>query len=157
MHGGRLDPGVQLIIKPFSYAALAAKVRNMLNAPAGPSRILVVEDEVLIQMLAADYLEELGLQAEIAGSAAEAQKKLLGSDAHFEAAIVDMGLPDAKGDVVIEQLRAINPHLAIVVASGEDEASIRERFKSDNSIIILSKPYAMEQLRSALRSIGLLD
>ena len=129
----------------------------MLNAPAGPPRILVVEDEVLIQMLAADYLAELGLHAEIAGSAAEATKKLLGSDVRFEAAIVDMGLPDAKGNAVIEQLRAVDPHLAIVVASGEDEASIRERFKGDNSVIVLSKPYTMDQLRSALRSIGLLD
>jgi DNA-binding response OmpR family regulator len=129
----------------------------MLNAPAAPSRILVVEDEVLIQMLAADYLAELGLQAEIAGSAAEAKKMLLGSDARFEAAIVDMGLPDAKGNVVMEQLRAVNPHLSIIVASGEDEASIRERFKGDNSIMVLSKPYTVDQLRSVLRSVGVLD
>ena len=128
----------------------------MLNAPAGPPRILVVEDEVLIQMLAADYLAELGLQAEIAGSAAEAKQKLLGSDVRFEAAIVDMGLPDAKGNAVIEQLRAVDPHLAIVVASGEDEASIREQFKGDSSIMVLSKPYTIDQLHSALRSIGLL-
>jgi signal transduction histidine kinase len=32
VHHGRLDPGVDLISKPFSYAALAAKVREVLEA-----------------------------------------------------------------------------------------------------------------------------
>ena len=43
VHEGRLDPGVQLITKPFTYAALAAKLRDMLDAGASPPRILVVE------------------------------------------------------------------------------------------------------------------
>jgi CheY-like chemotaxis protein len=30
-HHGRLDPGVQLITKPFSYGDLAAKVRDVLD------------------------------------------------------------------------------------------------------------------------------
>jgi CheY-like chemotaxis protein len=32
-HHGRLDPGVELITKPFSYAALATRVRDLLDAP----------------------------------------------------------------------------------------------------------------------------
>ncbi|MGZ8360306.1 MAG: PAS domain S-box protein [Allosphingosinicella sp.] len=32
VHHGRLDPGVELITKPFSYADLAARVRDMLDA-----------------------------------------------------------------------------------------------------------------------------
>ncbi len=32
VHDGRLDPGVQLITKPFTYAALASKVREVLEA-----------------------------------------------------------------------------------------------------------------------------
>jgi PAS domain S-box-containing protein len=33
VHHGRLDPGVQLITKPFAFAALAAKVRSVLDEP----------------------------------------------------------------------------------------------------------------------------
>jgi PAS domain S-box-containing protein len=32
VHHGRLDPGVELITKPFTYAALAAKIRRVLDA-----------------------------------------------------------------------------------------------------------------------------
>jgi nitrogen-specific signal transduction histidine kinase/CheY-like chemotaxis protein len=34
VHQGRLDPGVELIVKPFTYAALAAKVANVLGKTA---------------------------------------------------------------------------------------------------------------------------
>ncbi len=33
VHQGRLDPGVRLITKPFTYADLAARVREVLDAP----------------------------------------------------------------------------------------------------------------------------
>jgi hypothetical protein len=32
VHEGRLDSGVELITKPFSYSNLAAKVRDVLDA-----------------------------------------------------------------------------------------------------------------------------
>ena len=32
VHHGRLDPGVELIVKPFTFAGLAAKVRRVLDA-----------------------------------------------------------------------------------------------------------------------------
>ena len=31
VHHGRLDPGVELIAKPFTYSGLAAKVRAVLS------------------------------------------------------------------------------------------------------------------------------
>lgn len=31
VHQGRLDAGVQLITKPFTYAALAARIRDCLD------------------------------------------------------------------------------------------------------------------------------
>jgi signal transduction histidine kinase len=33
IHQGRLDPGVQLIVKPFNFASLAAKIRHIFDEP----------------------------------------------------------------------------------------------------------------------------
>ena len=41
-----------------------------------PGRVLIVEDEVLIRMLAVDMLEDLGFAIDEAGTAAEALQKL---------------------------------------------------------------------------------
>ena len=35
IHQGRLDPGIELLPKPFTYAALADKLRDMLGQGRG--------------------------------------------------------------------------------------------------------------------------
>jgi len=37
LHHGRLDPGVQLLSKPFNHADLASKIRRVLDADSAPS------------------------------------------------------------------------------------------------------------------------
>jgi len=55
VHDGRLDPGVSLLTKPFTYAALASKLSDTLEASEARG-VLLVEDEILIQMLAVEHL-----------------------------------------------------------------------------------------------------
>jgi DNA-binding NtrC family response regulator len=122
--------------------------------PTRSGRILVVEDEMLIQMLAVDQLESLGFEVETAASATEAMSKIkLNGD--LEAAIVDIGLPDRRGDVLIAEMRAIYPLMPIVVASGYGEAAMQKRFKDDDRITFLAKPYATEELKAALSALNI--
>ncbi|RPI41228.1 MAG: response regulator, partial [Hyphomicrobiaceae bacterium] len=153
VHDGKLDPGVQLITKPFTYAALAAKVRSILDAPPRSGRILLVEDEPLIRMAAVEQLEALGFKVETAGSAADAMSKLkLVGD--VEAAIIDVGLPDPTGDVLVSEVRVIYPKMPIIIASGYNAPELREKFKTDTLVAFLGKPYTEAQLRSVLSSLN---
>jgi CheY-like chemotaxis protein len=155
VHDGRLDPGVQLLTKPFSYAALSGKVRDMLDARGNPSRILVVEDEELIQMLLSAQLEDLGFEAEVTGSAAAAMAKLALLQGAFAAAIVDLGLPDANGNSLVSELRAHYPQLPIIISSGYDQGTLQRQFPAEQNIEFLSKPFTAEQLETAVRGLGL--
>jgi PAS domain S-box-containing protein len=154
VHEGRLDPGVQLITKPFAYAALSGKVRDMLDARAAPPRILLVEDEDLIQMLLGSQLEDLGFEVAIAGSAAAAKSKLALLQGQVDAAIVDLGLPDASGDSLVRELRTLYPALPIIISSGYDKATLQSRFPNTRCIEFLSKPFTAEQLEAAIRDLG---
>jgi CheY-like chemotaxis protein len=122
-----------------------------------PPKILVVEDEVLIQIVATDILEELGFEAEVAGTAAAAKGKLASVAGEVAAAIIDIGLPDAAGDVLVNELRALYPALPIVVASGQSESILFDQFKDYGKLSFLSKPYSAEQLALALRAVGALS
>jgi PAS domain S-box-containing protein len=154
IHDGRLDPGVQLLTKPFTFAGLSHKLRDMLDARSG-ARILIVEDEDLIQMLIAGHLEDMGFSVEVAGSAAEAKSKMLSLNGALDAAIIDMGLPDAKGDALVGELRAIYPELPIVISSGYDKAAMQNKFADARHIEFLTKPYSELQLREALHRVGI--
>jgi PAS domain S-box-containing protein len=154
VHEGRLDPGVQLITKPFAYATLSGKVRDMLDARLAPPRILVVEDEDLIQMLLSSQLEDMGFEVAITGSAAAAKNKLALLQGQVDAAIVDLGLPDATGDSLVRELRTLYPALPIVISSGYDKATLQSRFSNERGIEFLSKPFTAEQLEAAIRDLG---
>jgi signal transduction histidine kinase/DNA-binding response OmpR family regulator len=155
VHDGRLDQGVQLLAKPFTFAGLSQKLRELLDTGSAAARILIVEDEDLIQMVIAAHLEDMGFGVELAASAAEAKSRALRLSGSLDAAIIDMGLPDAKGDVLVKELRDIYPALPIVISSGYDKAAIRGKFSDLQRIDFLTKPYTEEQLRDALHRVGI--
>jgi len=155
VHEGRLDPGVQLITKPFSYVALAAKLREILDSGAGPTRVLVIDDEPLVRLVAVDTLDDLGFAVLEAGTAVEALNHVRGAlGRSIAAAVVDIGLPDRRGDSLAAELRALNPDLAIVIASGRSDAALREQLGRLGRLRILVKPYDPEQLAAVLAELG---
>jgi FixJ family two-component response regulator len=65
-------------------------------------------------------------------------------------AIVDVGLPDRRGDVLVGELRAMHPQLPIVIATGYDSAELSRRFASDRHIALIRKPYTQDDLKTAV-------
>ncbi|HEX2116344.1 MAG TPA: response regulator [Alphaproteobacteria bacterium] len=155
VHDGRLDPGVQLLPKPFTYAALAAKVHEMLDSDRPPC-VLLVEDEALVRMVAAEMLQELGFKVEEAGSAREAVARLRTARGGIDAVIVDIGLPDSPGDALARDLRALHGRLPILIASGRSESELRQLLSEDDRLGFLGKPYQGEDVAAALRRLGII-
>jgi len=151
---GQFDPQTQLITKPFSHAMLATRIRDLLREEKPVSRLLLVEDEALIRMVTTDALMSLGFEVEEAGSAAEAIRKFQEIEA-IGGAIVDLGLPDRKGDVLVGELRALRADLPVIIASGYGGDTLKARFAGQNLIGFLTKPYQIEALETALRAVGI--
>ena len=170
VHGGRLDPGVELLSKPYSRQQLASKVRQVLGnsdakadeagpgdartgeayAPAGGGdaddlRILVVDDDVASLDATCELLMLIGMHPQPAASAAQALNRLDGDD--FDVLFTDVVMPDMSGTELARRASAIRPELRIIFASGkavpEDEALGFEWSA-------LRKPFTIEQLRVAL-------
>lgn len=155
VHDGRLDAGVELITKPFSQSTLSAKLRDIIDAARSPGRILLVEDEPLIQLLAIEYLHEAGFQVDTAASATEAMNKLQLVPGGVDAVILDIGLPDRKGDELIREIRTLYGSLPILLATGQDAAHLHDRFKDEKKIAFLTKPYSSVDLLGGLRKLGI--
>src|SRR5581483_9060738 len=143
------------ITKPFTQAALAEKLRGIIDAKRVPGRILLVEDEALIQMLATEYLEDAGFTVDATASATEAMNKLGLVASGIDAAIVDLGLPDRSGDILVAEMRAIHPSLPIILATGQTSGEVNALFKDDSRIAYVAKPYTSQNLLEALRRVGI--
>jgi len=116
---------------------------------------LLVEDEILVTMVTEENLRSLGFEPVCVETGAAAIAALA-RNPHLALAIVDVGLPDMRGDDLAARLRELAPRLPIVLATGYDGAPLAQRFADYAAITILSKPYSERDLRQAVASLGLM-
>ncbi|RST86723.1 PAS domain S-box protein [Aquibium carbonis] len=164
VHEGRLDPGVELLSKPYTREVLAQRVRQCLDkrtevdaareagndetADERALAVLLVEDEVLVRMAGADMVADLGHTVHEAGSAEEALAII--EQARIDVLITDIGLPGISGMSLVAQVRERWPTIRVVVASGytrppEAAAELGE------SVLWLGKPFDIDSLEQALK------
>jgi CheY-like chemotaxis protein len=135
---------------------LIAKTQPLL-APSATPRLrpgaLLVEDEALVAMVAEDSLYEIGFEPIVVSNAAAAIRALE-EGATPVLAVVDVGLPGERGDVLARRLRSLAPDLKIIIASGYDEGDLRDRFADDTFVAVLGKPYTQADLRRVAHGLG---
>jgi CheY-like chemotaxis protein len=114
--------------------------------------VLLVEDEVLVAALAVDALEELGYRS-IEATTSKAAREIASGGAQLAFAVIDVGLPDGRGDALAIELRGLRPELPIIIATGYDGAHLDERLRRYPRTAVLGKPYDIAQLQAAIKSI----
>jgi CheY-like chemotaxis protein len=122
-------------------------------SPAGVRQALLVEDEALVAMVAEEFLADLGFEALPARTAAEAMQ-IVESGADLVVALVDVGLPDQRGDELARRMRELKPEMPILIASGYDQGDLKARFTGDAGVGVLGKPYTEADLARALGDLG---
>ena len=115
-------------------------------------KVLLVEDEVLVAALAVDALEELGYRS-IEATTSKAAREIVTGATQLAFAVIDVGLPDGRGDALAIELRGLRPDLPIIIATGYDGAHLDERLRGHPRTAVLGKPYDIAQLQAAIKSI----
>ncbi|NEX91781.1 response regulator [Caulobacter sp. 17J65-9] len=115
--------------------------------------VLVVDDEVMIRILAVDLLDELDAEALEAGTAGEALEVAQDRVGELACALVDLGLPDRPGEELVADLRRLAPDLPIVVTSGQSVGHVRAAF--GDGVHVLEKPYQLADLERVFGELGL--
>lgn len=116
-------------------------------------RILLVEDDLLIQSVVDEALKDGGFEIDIASSASQALELLDGAGGKYRALVTDINLGRDKVDgwEIARHAREIDPEFRVVYMSGdsaEDWAS-----KGVPNSIMLSKPFAPAQLVTAVSQL----
>jgi len=156
VHEGRLDPGVELLTKPFTRAQLGSRIREVLDRSSVSlprARVaVVIDDEVLISMYLADVLEDIGFTVIQSQSAQEGLAAVEGNP-QPAVAFVDIGLPDRNGLELASEMRARFPNLKIAIASGYSEQSTDLR--GDASVAFLAKPFDAAAVKRTLQALAI--
>jgi DNA-binding NtrC family response regulator len=128
-------------------------VQPGMGAGGAMVQILVVEDEVIVGLALREELQDLGVNVLVTNDAESALQHLRQSK--FDAAIIDIELPQMRGDVFAKECRRLYPHMAIVIASGVRRREIRALFGIDSKIEVIEKPHDFQALRACLEQLGI--
>jgi CheY-like chemotaxis protein len=153
VHGGRLDPGVELIAKPFTYQALAEKIAEVLDAGSS-GRLLVVEEDATLRMFAVEALEAAGYHVHQAATAGEAMGMVRASGGRYDAVFATVSLPDKSGEAFAREVRALHDDLPILIGTADDVTATEARFTEDRCIAVIQKPYNASMLQAALERLN---
>ena len=113
-------------------------------------RVLVVEDEPAMRNLAAKMLARLGCKVITAADGLEAVQIMREHEGEIELVLLDLTMPGMNGWETLAALRELRADIAVVLASGYDEAHVMERRRAELPQALLHKPYGMRELQEAI-------
>ena len=114
---------------------------------AGPSRVLVVDDDQGLMEAYADLLGDAGFETETAASAAAAAERLSGG--RFDLVLTDMVLPDASGLEVMNAARREGLDVPIVFVTGYPTLDTAIAAVEGGAARYLPKPVSADDLLRA--------
>ena len=150
VHGGRLDPGVEMIAKPFTFAALSAKVRDVIDQ-GQTGRLLLVEHEPTVRALTVEALAHSPYKVDQAANGTEALAKIRAAQGRYDVVLIDQALADRAGDALALEIRALYADMPLLLATDAGSEDLRSRFAEDRRIEVIDKPYTAAQLTDRLR------
>ena len=112
-------------------------------------RILVVDDDPDISLALEDYLNQEKFEVEVADTGNAALEKGLAH--HYDAILLDVGLPDRDGIEILEELSRQKPKVPIILLTAF--ASLSKSIPPDTiskAFAYLIKPYSREEIRQVL-------
>lgn len=101
--------------------------------------VVVVEDEELIALFVRETLELAGYRVVCFAKGEDGLRYLQARGA--ACAIIDVGLPELRGDMLVRDIRRMAPELPIILSSGYSAFDLEKSFADDPCLRVLGKPY----------------
>lgn len=114
-------------------------------------RILVIEDEHHLLNQIATRLRSDGYAVDTAANGANGL--YLGREFDFDAAIIDLGLPDISGMTVIENLRTANKKFPVLIVTARSRWQDKVAGLESGADDYITKPFHIEELCARLRAL----
>ena len=120
----------------------------MSTAP--PVHLLLVEDDALLRRGLERFLTLSGYAVTAVGDSLSFYREI--NDQVFDAALIDLGLPDQRGETLVAYLRQ-NTTTAIAVITAHDNLETRVNCYRIGADLFLSKPVDGQELAAAIGSL----
>jgi len=115
--------------------------------------VLVIDDENAVREVTADMLHLAGIPSSVAEDGETGIARYRRDHDSIELVLLDMQMPGMSGEETMQELRAIEPGVKVVVISGYGESEAMHRFTGSGVQAFLKKPYDFDALMAAIEEV----
>lgn len=108
------------------------------------TRLLIVDDDESLRELMVDILESRNYQVVCCPDASSAMEQI--NKLRYDMIITDLGLPNISGSELAAQIKALNPHLPVMMMTGWNIDTERPDARTTYVDFILPKPFNLNEL-----------
>ena len=149
-HGGQITVSSEvgkgtkfsIYFKPYTQKPITRQEETQ-TAPAifGEGTILIVDDEDLVLFINGEFLESLGYHVLRAENGEEAVRVYQAQGRTIDLVILDMLMPGKNGQETFRELRAINPNVKAIIATGYTDENLTHAVLKDGAAGFIRKPF----------------
>lgn len=121
--------------------------------PCGKPKILVVDDEENVRMVAQMALEKFGFEVLTASGGREGLDVFKRHSSEISAVLLDLTMPDLSGEHVFDEMRHIRDDVPIILSSGYKKEDALARFDFAELAGFIQKPYTPMSMVETMRRI----
>ncbi|HWS65390.1 MAG TPA: response regulator [Steroidobacteraceae bacterium] len=145
------------LVFPVSSAASPSTARvPVLQMPTRRLRILVVDDDLVLNESLRSALQQEGHHVTVAGggqAGIDAFRSARQMHEPFDIVITDLGMPNVDGRQVVDSVRATTPGTPIIMLTGWGQQPLSDSERTPQVDRLLSKPPRLQELRTALAEL----
>ena len=141
------------ILLPVTVSAAAVDGENEDQAmKRGQGSVLLVEDELELRNVNAEFLTSLGYTVTCASSGQEALA-LAATLAQIDLVITDVVMPKMSGREFADQLLQLRPNTKLLYVSGYADDVVLQNGISMQGMLFLQKPYSLKELARKVQAL----
>jgi len=137
-----------VVYKPFDIE----KIVNIIESALRKTLILIVDDSFADRGTLKAILEERGYSVVTASTGAEAVARV--KEKRFDIIFLDVKLPDTDGAQLFEQVKAIDPQVAVILMTGYSEEELVKRAISRGAYTCIYKPFNIDKILALVGEIS---
>ena len=119
----------------------------------GDEKILFVDDDTVLAEMNKDSLESYGYDVTIFSDSSDALEHFRQNDKKYHIVISDITMPGMTGDILVEQLRLINPEIPVIICTGFSERINSDKAEKMGVNAMLYKPILAKDMVATIRKV----
>lgn len=115
-------------------------------------KVLVIEKDPSLAVLLTALLENWGYETRLCTSGKEAVQVF--AKEYYDMILMEVFLPDMKGDELISRIKEFSPEAKIVAMTGRNSRELEKRIRERGILYYMVKPLETENLKALLEHVS---